>query len=202
MMAAESRRHAAAALRATERVLLIVGIVALGWYAGARVSAARDQASWARELAQQTAARSLAPAAGAHRRVPKPRSLVAKLEVPRLGLSAIAREGVDERTLRSAVGHVPNTALPGERGNAAFAAHRDSYFRKLRHVRTGDRVVLTTPDGVFDYVVGETRVVEPNDISVLAPADESTVTLVTCYPFDFIGPAPKRFVVRGKRKEE
>jgi sortase A len=201
-MHAESRRRAAAALHVTERVLLAVGIAAVAWYAGVRVSAARDQASWARELARQTAARSHAPAAVVPRTAPKPRSLIGKIEVPRLGLSAIAREGVDERTLRSAVGHVPNTALPGQRGNAAFAAHRDTYFRKLRDVRKGDRVVLTTPDGVFDYVVGETRVVDPADLSVLEPADDARLTLITCYPFDFIGPAPKRFVVRATKSNE
>jgi sortase A len=104
---------------------------------------------------------------------------------------------VDARTLRSAVGHVPETALPGEPGNAAFAGHRDTFFRKLRHVRKGDRIVVTTPDGVYDYVVRETRVVPPSDVSVLEPTAEQSLTLVTCYPFDYIGSAPERFIVRA-----
>jgi sortase A len=128
--------------------------------------------------------------------------VIGRLEVPRLGLSAIAREGVDSRTLRSAVGHVPDTALPGERGNAAFAAHRDTFFRKLKDVRRGDRVVITTPEGAYEYVVQNTRVVPPTDVSVLEPTDEAALTLVTCYPFDYVGSAPERFIVRAVRADK
>jgi sortase A len=118
--------------------------------------------------------------------------------VPRLGLSAIVREGVDEATLRRAVGHVPQTARPGEAGNAALAAHRDTFFRPLKHIRKGDRIKVTTPDGAHEYRVTETRVVAPDDVSVLAPTMNPTLTLVTCYPFNFVGTAPKRFVVRAQ----
>ncbi len=120
---------------------------------------------------------------------------VARLEIPRLGLSAIVREGAGPRTLRLAVGHVPGTALPGEAGNICLAAHRDGFFRGLGALRAGDAVRLTTRTGRYDYRVGAARVVGPNDTAVLSPTRRPTLTLVTCYPFAWIGPAPRRYVV-------
>jgi sortase A len=117
--------------------------------------------------------------------------------VPRLKLAAVAREGVDVRTLRVAVGHIPGTPLPGQQGNAGFAAHRDTFFGPLKSVRKGDEVIVTTPGGVFRYAVTGTRIVEPEDLSVLDPTSETTLTLVTCYPFDYLGSAPQRFIVRA-----
>ena len=113
-------------------------------------------------------------------------------------LSAIAREGVDARTLRGSVGHVPGTALPGDEGNAAFAAHRDTYFAALKDVRMGDEVVITTKDGVHRYTVTQTRVVDPSEVSVLDATGGRTLTLVTCYPFDYVGSAPRRFIVHAR----
>jgi sortase A len=119
----------------------------------------------------------------------------------------MAREGADTRTLRGAVGHVPSTALPGEQGNTAFAGHRDTFFRKLKDVRTGDAVIVTTGTGRHRYVVRDTRVVAPTDVWVLDPTAEATLTLVTCYPFNYFGSAPQRFIVRaaldpeGERRE-
>jgi len=129
---------------------------------------------------------------------PAPRSVVARIEVTRLRLSALAREGVDTRTLRAAAGHVPGSALPGELGNAAFAAHRDTFFRPLQGIRQGDEIAVTTPSGNFRYVVSGTRVVDPSDVSVLRASREATLTLVTCYPFDYIGSAPQRFIVSAR----
>ena len=195
-----TRRRADRWLRAAEVVLLVVAVCALGWYAVARVAAVRDQSAWSRELERTIA--DATPAgrerdAGARSRRPAAGSVVGRLEVARLKISAVAREGADERTLRRAVGHVPSTALPGERGNAAFAGHRDSFFRNLRDIRTGDRIVVTTATGRHEYVVRDTRIVKPTEVSVLDPTPEPTLTLVTCYPFSYIGPAPERFVVRA-----
>ncbi len=117
--------------------------------------------------------------------------------MPRLKLSAIAREGVDTGTLRLAVGHIPGTAFPGELGNAGFAAHRDTFFRPLRSVRQGDEVIVTTPAGVYRYSVTAVRVVDPEDVSVLDPTPETSLTLVTCYPFTYVGSAPRRFIVHA-----
>jgi sortase A len=125
-----------------------------------------------------------------------PGSPIGKIEIPRLNISAMVREGVDERTLDLAVGHIPETALPGQPGNVGVAAHRDTLFRNLKDVRLDDRITLATLDGEFSYRVVSFRVVEPADVSVLDPApDGKTLTLVTCYPFYFAGSAPKRFVV-------
>lgn len=190
-------------LAALEALLFVVGVVALGWYGMAHLSAARDQAAWARELEQQALAikQHSLPAALASRSLEKG-ALIGRLDVPRLGVSAITREGADEVTLRRSIGHVPETALPGEHGNAAFAGHRDTFFRNLEDVRAGDRIVVTTLAGRHLYIVRETRIVEPSDVSVLDPTTEPMLTLVTCYPFNFVGPAPQRFIVRAAMLEQ
>jgi sortase A len=124
--------------------------------------------------------------------------LIGRLEIPRLGVAAIVAEGTDSRTLRRAVGHIPRTPLPGEAGNVVLAGHRDSFFRSLRHVLPGDLLRMTTPDGVFDYRIESTRVVRPEDTEVLSATPSPTLTLITCYPFGYVGPAPERFVVRAR----
>ena len=186
------RRRGAAALRVLEVVLFLVGMACTGWYTTARIAANREQASLSRELTRLAGAGGSSPIGtrGAQ-------SLLWRIEVPRIKLSAVAREGVDTRTLRGAVGHIPGTALPGERGNAGFAAHRDTFFRPLKGVRKGDEVIVTTARGVYRYSVTGTRVVEPDDVTVLDSTKETALTLVTCYPFDFVGSAPQRFIVRA-----
>lgn len=113
---------------------------------------------------------------------------------------AVVLEGDDDAVLKRAVGHLPDTPLPWEAGNSALAGHRDTFFRGLRHIRTGDLVRLETPAGSFEYEVAETRVVEPDALEVLAPTPERVLTLITCYPFTFVGAAPQRFVVRAREK--
>ena len=190
-----------------ERILFALALFALGWYGTAKIGTAVYQAWQNRQLDALREEQQLKrgtdvhlPASGARRVMPR-RPLVGRIEVPRIGLSAIVREGVDDRTLDRAVGHVPQTALPGEAGNVAFAGHRDTFFRPLRHIRAGDRIVVTTPEGEFDYVVRETRVVPPTDVSVLDPTPRPTLTLVTCHPFNFVGNAPNRFIVRAEQAE-
>lgn len=126
-------------------------------------------------------------------------STVGRIEIGTLGLAAMILEGVDQRTLRRAVGHIPGTALPGEQGNVAIAGHRDTFFRSLRDIRQDAEITLTTLHGSYRYRVESTRVVEPKAIEVLADTGDAILTLVTCYPFDFIGPAPKRFIVRAHK---
>jgi sortase A len=214
-MTPPSRRRLATGLRLAEWFLVCVGVIALGWYTAARIGAAKDQASGARELERSieaAAIRSAARGAGggpqeavgvvpaSHAR-PAEGSLTGRIEVPRIRLSAIIREGVEDRTLDRAVGRVPETALPGERGNMALAAHRDTFFRPLQRIGIGDRIVVTTAHGRTEYVVRETRVVPPTEVSVLDPTDEWTLTLITCHPFNFVGPAPNRFIVRATAVE-
>lgn len=191
-------------MRWTEGLLFAIAALALAWYAGVRIEASREQRALSQELEQSrstlaTAADAAEPASPVRRPLrPAARSMVARIEVPRLRLSAMAREGIDTRTLRGSAGHVPGSALPGEAGNAAFAAHRDTFFRPLRDIRRGDEIEVATPSGDFRYVVSAIRIVEPSDVSVLRASREPTLTLVTCYPFDYIGSAPQRFIVSAR----
>lgn len=186
-------------LRAFEGALYAVAAVSLIWYASVRIGAAREQSALAAELERSRATLQAPGQRAAHRPPPlATREMVGRIEVSRLKLSAFAREGVDTGTLRGSAGHVPGSALPGEAGNAAFAAHRDTFFRPLKGVRKGDEIAVTTPRGEFRYVVSATRVVDPSDVSVLRASSDPTLTLVTCYPFDYIGSAPKRFIVTAR----
>jgi sortase A len=195
----KNSRRGGLVLRTLEVSLLVIGCVALAWYATVRISAMREQASLSQELtrlsSRELTRTSTGPGASTDTRAAA--SALWRIEVPRINLSAVAREGVDTRTLRRAVGHIPGTAWPGERGNAAFAAHRDTFFRPLKSVRRGDEVIVTTPEGVYRYAVTGTRVVEPTDVSVLDATAGTTLTLVTCYPFDYVGSAPQRFIVHA-----
>jgi sortase A len=125
--------------------------------------------------------------------------LIGRIEIPRLKVAAVVKEGADTKTLSRAVGHVPYTALPGEKGNVGVAAHRDTYFRGLRNVRHGDVIHVTTEEGVYLYEVDKLKIVWPKNVEVLDPTPENRITLVTCYPFNYVGSAPKRFIVQGKQ---
>jgi sortase A len=125
------------------------------------------------------------------------RSVIGRLQIPRLKLSVMVREGADERTLSRAVGHIPGTALPGKMGNVGLAGHRDTFFRALRDIREDDAIEFETTHGAYRYVVKSTKIVGPRDVSVLAASGGENLTLVTCYPFYYVGSAPKRFIVRA-----
>jgi sortase A len=198
-MTASKNAGGHAVLRLVEWTLLTVACVAIGWYVDVGLSATREQAALSREL---DAVRGRAAPSSGRITVIAARTPIARIEMPRLKLSVSAREGVDTRTLRTAAGHIPGTALPGERGNAGFAAHRDTFFRPLQGVRAGDEVVLTTADGVYRYAVTATRIVPPSDVSVLEATSDPTLTLVTCYPFDYVGSAPQRFIVRATLRHQ
>ncbi len=125
--------------------------------------------------------------------------LIGRMEIPRLGLSTMVMEGTSTTTLRRALGHISGTALPGQPGNAGISGHRDTFFRPLRNIEPNDVISLTTMRGEYRYRVVSTKVVDPADVDVLDPSENETLTLVTCYPFYFVGPAPKRFIVRAER---
>jgi sortase A len=129
--------------------------------------------------------------------VPERRAWIARLDAPSIALSATVLEGSDDGTLARAAGHIENTAFPGQPGNIGIAGHRDTIFRPLRGLRTGDSLTLSTSDRVFHYRVSGTKIVDPHDVYVLNPTERPAVTLVTCYPFEFIGHAPRRFIVRA-----
>jgi len=128
---------------------------------------------------------------------PAMRSVIGRLQIPRLKLSVMVREGADERTLSRAVGHIPGTALPGKMGNVGLAGHRDTFFRALRDIREDDAIEFETTHGAYRYVVKSTKIVGPRDVSVLAASGGENLTLVTCYPFYYVGSAPNRFIVRA-----
>jgi sortase A len=129
-----------------------------------------------------------------------PGGLIGRIEIQRLGVSVAVAEGTTEHTLRHAAGHIKGTALPGQAGNVGIAGHRDTLFRPLRNIHRDDIITLTTLLGEFRYRVVSTKVVNPRDVEVLNPDDGNQIlTLVTCYPFYFVGPAPDRFIVRAAR---
>jgi sortase A len=125
--------------------------------------------------------------------------MMGRIEIPRLGLSVIVAEGTDEGTLRRAAGHIEGTQLPGTSGNVGIAGHRDTLFRSLQNIRQEDVITLTTLQGLYRYRVVSTKIVDPDDVGVLHADGQEILTLVTCYPFYFVGPAPDRFIVRAAR---
>jgi sortase A len=125
--------------------------------------------------------------------------LVGRLAIPRLHLSAMVREGADEKTLGLALGHIPGTALPGQKGNVGVAGHRDTLFRGLREIDKNDLILFETFAGRYVYRVENTEIVSPQNVNVLKARDCPELTLVTCYPFHYIGSAPERFIVKARQ---
>jgi sortase A len=188
--------------RALERVLLVIGLVSLGYFAYVVVETRLYQAFENRELDEILAS---APVAAMPVNVPRPRpaagAMIGRIEIPRLGVSAIIRAGSDARTLRLAVGHIPGTAFPGETGNIGLAGHRDTFFRRLRDIRVDDEIRIVTPEDTYIFTVEDTKVVAPRDTWVLNHTAAPVLTLVTCYPFTYVGSAPERFIVRANQQQ-
>lgn len=182
------------------RLLLLAGLALVGYVTAKKIEAGWAQ-RWAAQRLESTAEAEEAPESPDPAPAPLPPphgEPVARLSIPRISLDVVALEGVDAETLDRGAGHFPGSALPGEPGNASFAGHRDSFFRPLSRVQEGDEVLLETAGGgELAYRVTATRVVGPDEVDVVAPLPGRQLTLVTCYPFDWIGPAPRRFVVRA-----
>jgi len=184
--------------RIAEAVLLLAGLALLDWYVWSRAWLVLYQAWEGHMFGNAIRETRVAPA---HSALP-PRlqrgALVGRLEVPRLGLAVMVKEGSDEEILAEAVGHLPSSPVPGVPGNVALAGHRDTFFRPLKDLRPHDRILFTTLLGKFEYEVGSEKIVRPTDVSVLRASAEPTLTLVTCYPFYYVGSAPKRFIARAR----
>ena len=176
-----------------EWLLLGVAIGTLGSYAYETVDARRFQAERAAEFAR--AAQAYAPVAV------RSGGLVGMLDVPRLKLSTPVIQGDDDSTLKRAVGHLPDTPFPWEQGNSAFAGHRDGLFRPLKDIQVGDEIRFRTTRDEFRYRVTGTSIVKPDDVSVLEPRARPSLTLITCYPFYFVGNAPQRFIIHASRED-
>jgi len=125
--------------------------------------------------------------------------LIGRMDVVSLGVTVMVVEGTSDKALRRAVGHIAGTAMPGQAGNIGIAGHRDTFFRPLRNIHTDDLITLTTPGGEYRYRVVSTKVVHPENVEVLNSDGDEILTLVTCYPFYFLGSAPERFIVRAAR---
>jgi len=221
-------------------LLLIVGVIGVGYYCYSLADqyvyqayqnwafdqqiAGRREVTFADYVRERTPfgfvlgaepTRSVGPRAQQDADMPRPAlgSVIGRVEVPRLGIAAMVREGVDAKTLSIAVGHVPSTALPGRAGNFAIAAHRDTLFRALKNIRRDDLVTFRSAAGTYTYQVVAMKIVLPSDVSVLRPdggglipvsevsagrRPEKLLTMITCYPFYYVGSAPKRFIVEAK----
>ena len=174
------------------RLLLITGIGALTYTGVLTAESYAIQHDETLKFDQALRLRAPVPVADA-----TPDAPIGKLTIPSVGISAIVLEGDDAGTLNVAPGHIPGTALPGRKGNVAIAGHRDTFFRNLETIRLGDSIQLRTLRGTYIYKVDSTQVVDPSRTDVLLTSGASTLTLVTCYPFHFVGPAPKRFIVQS-----
>jgi sortase A len=175
----------------TQRALFACALLLAGYCLFVLVDSSMFQNRERRSLEQLLPVRQASP--------PVADDLVGRIEIPRLGVSVIVMEGTGSDILRRAAGHISGTALPGQPGNIGISAHRDTFFRPIRNIRKNDVITLTTPRGEYRYRVVSTRIVSPQDIAVLDPSGGEILTLVTCYPFYFIGPAPSRFIVRAER---
>lgn len=203
--------------RKLERLLMIVGVLMLGLYVGARI----HQTVLSRAELQRFKARQPASANELHRAgltTPSPdfslwserrirdyqESLtahfspaIAILRIPKIHVEVPVLEGTDDLSLNRGVGHVASTAYPGDNGNSAIAGHRDGFFRGLKDVGLGDTIEVVTQGRTQIYVIDRITIVDPNDVSVLQPRPHASLTLITCYPFYFVGSAPKRYIVQA-----
>ncbi len=183
------------------RVLLAAGIAVLGYCTFVGIRAWHFQHEAKLEVQKESSAghstTPISPSRSARRRVLYPGDVIGTLQVARLHLAVAIVEGDDGRELEIGAGHIPGTALPGAPGNIGIAAHRDTYFRALRDVRPNDQITITTRWGTFRYLVNRTQIVRPSHVQVLAPDAKPELTLVTCYPFAYIGSAPQRFIVHA-----
>jgi sortase A len=179
-----------------ERGLVGLGVACSVWWGVVSLQATRYQHEQRAALERMRAA---APAVENDSVPLHSGSVIGSLDIPRLRLSAMIAEGDDDATLSMAIGHLSDTPLPWHEGNSALAGHRDTFFRPLQHIRIGDELRVSTVRGDFRYQVRETMVVGPDDVWVLDPTDRPMLTLITCYPFNYVGKAPRRFIVRAER---
>ena len=182
-------------LRRAEYVLLAAGLAILGYCGAELFNSHIQQARGEREL--ERLRRDPSAVSGAPAKIADG-TLVGQVEIPKLHLSAVVFQGTSDGILARGVGHLDDSAFPGQSGNVVLAAHRDTFFRSLRNIRRGDLVQVTTPYGVRIYAVDSTQVVKPTETSVVASTATPTLTLITCYPFYYVGHAPKRFIVRAR----
>jgi len=186
-------------LRFAQRLFLWLGVAALSYAGGTAAYAGIYQRYQLWKFQQEAAELKVIKSAIVEKTVDlREGDPVGKLEVPRIGISVIVLQGMERGTLIAGAGHVPGTPLPGAEGNVVIAAHWDTFFRKLEGILPGDRVQVATLRRTYEYVVSSSEVVDPEDIQVMESRARRELTLITCYPFYFVGPAPKRFIVHAR----
>jgi len=182
-----------------EKLLLIAGLFAISLWlwsiVGTAIYQGRQDQAFEREIHRRSVG---SPRTDKHPFIGSG-GVVGRLEIPRLHLRAIVGEGVDASTLDWALGHIPGTVFPGQNGNVGVAGHRDTLFRDLRALTKDDLILFQTLSGSYAYRVESMQIVKPQDIGVLEPSKHSELTLVTCYPFNYVGSAPDRFVVKARQ---
>ena len=188
-------------MKPTSNILLLGGIAALVWCAVVWTGAALFDWYEGREMDRPPHAITPGPSRVAPLPIGilHPHEVIGRLEIPRLRVSTVVVEGDDPAALRFGAGHVPWTRLPAENGNVGIAAHRDTVFRQLRNIAPRDHIKFITKSGFYEFEVNSTEVVRPEDVAVLDSSNRSELTLVTCYPFSYLGPAPLRFIVHARR---
>jgi sortase A len=187
-------------MKTLEYLLFAIGAAFLGWCAWTLGESRLYQNANRSRFSSHETRTSLPASLPAPSRAVADGTAVGRIDIPRLGTSAVIAEGDGEATLRIAVGHIPGTAFPGRGGNVGLAGHRDTFFRALSRIRVHDEIRIAGEGGVaIVYRVASTAVVEPSDVSVLESGPLPSLTLVTCYPFHYVGAAPKRFVVKATR---
>ena len=179
-------------MRRIERASWALGLVGLATWASVQAGAAMATRDDLRRFSQVHSVTSGTSEPSSSGTAP-----IAILRIPRLDMEVPVLSGTDDATLARAAGHIDGTALPGEDGNIGLAAHRDTHFRPLKHIVAGDVIELQTRGATDIYRVERTWIVDPDDVSVIAPTSSRAITLVTCYPFNFVGSAPRRFIVRA-----
>jgi len=188
-------------------ILFAMGVLVLAYVASVLVDARLYQARELKRLEHDTqvgrdaAARIPAPSLHMVVRRPMDGTSIGEIRIRRLGVSVVVVQGESEAIFQRAVGHLSGTALPGNEGNVVLAGHRDTFFRPLKDIRDGDRITLETPEHDFEYVVESTSIVRPDDVGVIEPSGGHTLTLITCFPFYYVGPAPNRFIVVARESE-
>lgn len=206
----------------TERLLLLAGLLLLSIYVGARISARllsraelqafKNEPHGIQKLRDREGLSTKAPdfQLWSEKRIREYQqsvamqfsSVIAVLNIPKIDLEVPVLRGTDDLTLNRGAGLIKGTSEPGQNGNIGIAAHRDGFFRGLKDVDVGDAVELTTRTAIYSYVVDQIVIVSPNDVSVLRPRSHPSLTLVTCYPFYFVGSAPQRYIVQASYVNE
>jgi sortase A len=190
------RRRRTLYVQIAEWLLLALAVVCLEWY-GLRMYEIQKRQAAASAVLEQSL--SNPQPADEEDSADLPGGLIGRLDIPRLRISAPIQSGDDANVLDYAVGYLPDTPLPWKPGNSALAAHRDRLFRRLEGIQVGDDIELSTRHGNLLYKVSRTLIVDPKDVWVLNPTPDANLTLITCYPFQYVGNAPKRFIVQARK---